>query len=196
MMRRTARGGAGPKVLETAHRLFYRDGIHAVGVDTIAAEAGVTKTALYSNFGSKAQLVVSYLRERDRLWQAEIDRITASVSSPRERVLAVFDAYEAWLSRDRFRGCAFANAAAELPRADDPAREVVRHHKGAVLAYLGRQVELLREPDPELPARLMLLLEGAAVLSGVERHAEPFRVARRLAESLIPPEITEPSGSR
>ncbi|MBW0104705.1 TetR/AcrR family transcriptional regulator [Pseudonocardia sp. KRD291] len=192
-MARTARGGAGAKVLETAYRLFYRDGIHAVGVDAIAAEAGVTKTALYSNFGSKARLVVSYLRERDRLWQAEIDQITASITSPRERVLAVFDAYEEWLSRDRFRGCAFANAAAELPRSDDPAREVVRHHKSAVRSFLRRQVELLPESGPELPARLMILLEGAAVTSTVEQGAEPFRVARRLAESLLPLEAPEPS---
>ncbi|MEV1294631.1 TetR/AcrR family transcriptional regulator [Pseudonocardia sp. NPDC049635] len=195
-MARTARGGAGSKVLETAHRLFYREGIHAVGVDTIAAEAGVTKTALYSNFGSKAQLVVSYLRERDRLWQAEIDRITASIDSPRERVLAVFDAYEAWSARDRFRGCAFVNAAAELPRPDDPAREVVRHHKSAVRGYLARQVDLLCEPGPELPARLMLLLEGAVVTSGIERSAEPFRVARGFAESLLPPDASEQSAER
>ncbi|BBG03526.1 TetR family transcriptional regulator [Pseudonocardia saturnea] len=180
-------------MLETAHRLFYRDGIHAVGVDAIAAEAGVTKTALYSNFGSKARLVVSYLRERDRLWQGEIDRITASITSPRERVLAVFDAYEAWLSRDRFRGCAFANAAAELPRPDDPAREVVRHHKSAVRSFLRRQVDLLREPDPELPAQLMVLLEGAAVTSTIDQSAEPFRVARRLAESLLPHDASESS---
>ena len=63
----------------------------------MAAEAGVTKAALYGNFGSKSGLVVAYLRERDRRWQEEIDRITVAHTDPRERVLAVFDAYEAWL---------------------------------------------------------------------------------------------------
>src|SRR5690242_19038123 len=107
---RTRPGAARAKVLEAASTLFYRDGIHAVGVDTVAAEAGVTKAALYGNFGSKSGLVVAYLRERDRRWQEEIDRITAAHTDPRARVLAVFDAYGAWLSRDGYRGCAFLNA--------------------------------------------------------------------------------------
>src|SRR3954451_16855945 len=115
---RTARGDAAAKVLATAYRLFYSRGIHAVGVDTVAAESGVTKTALYGNFGSKDQLVTAYLRERDRRWQQQIDRITAAHRSPRARVLAVFDAYDAWQSQDGFRGCAFLNAAAEYPDPD------------------------------------------------------------------------------
>ena len=124
--------GEATRALEAAYTLFYREGIHAVGVDTIASEAGVTKTALYSNFGSKDQLVVAYLRERDRLWQQQIDRLNAQHNSPRDRALAVFDAYEDWLSQDGFRGCAFLNATAEFPDPDHPVREVVRHHKAAL----------------------------------------------------------------
>lgn len=73
---RTPRGDAGARVLETAYRLFYSRGIHAVGVDLVTAESGVTKTALYNNFGSKDQLVTAYLRERDRRWQQDVDRVT------------------------------------------------------------------------------------------------------------------------
>ncbi|MDQ7807720.1 TetR/AcrR family transcriptional regulator [Amycolatopsis sp. A133] len=184
-MGRTRPGDAGAKVLKAASTLFYRDGIHAVGVDTVAAEAGVTKAALYGNFGSKSRLVVAYLRERDRRWQEEIDRITAEHPDPRERVLAVFDAYEAWLSRDGYRGCAFLNATSEFPDPADPVREVVRHHKTALHGYLLAQ---LRRVEPEradaLADELMLLLEGAAVTSVVAQSPQPFGTAKRLARTL------------
>ena len=182
-MSRTRPGDAGAKVLKAASILFYRDGIHAVGVDTVAAEAGVTKAALSGNFGSKSGLVVAYLRERDRRWQQEIDRITAAHADPRERVLAVFDAYEAWLSRDGYRGCAFLNATSEFPDPADPVREVVRHHKAAVHGYLRAQLETAGRADA-LADELMLLLEGAAVRSVLDRSTRPFDTAKRLARTL------------
>ncbi|MEV0066823.1 TetR/AcrR family transcriptional regulator [Amycolatopsis sp. NPDC050768] len=185
-MSRTRPGDAGAKVLKAASTLFYRDGIHAVGVDTVAAEAGVTKAALYGNFGSKSRLVVAYLRERDRQWQEEIDRITAGHTDPADRVLAVFDAYEAWLSRDGFRGCGFLNATSEFPDPADPVREVVRHHKTALHGYLLTQLRRIRpEPAETLADELMLLLEGAAVTSVVTQASRPFHTAKRLASTLI-----------
>ncbi len=183
-MGRTRPGDARGKVLKAASTLFYRDGIHVVGVDAVAAAAGVTKAALYGNFGSKSRLVVAYLRERDRAWQEQVDEITAAHPEPRERVLAVFDAYEAWLSRDGYRGCAFLNATSEFPDPSDPVREVVRHHKTALHGYLRAQLARAGEPD-ELADELMLVLEGAAVQSVVAQNATPFRTAKRLATSLL-----------
>ncbi|MGW4488597.1 TetR/AcrR family transcriptional regulator [Amycolatopsis sp. NPDC004368] len=188
-MVRTRPGDAAAKVLEAASALFYREGIHAVGVDTVVAEAGVTKAALYGNFGSKSRLVVAYLRERDRRWQEEIDRITAAHIDPVARVLAVFDAYEAWFSRDSYRGCGFLNATSEFPDPADPVREVVRHHKTALHGYLLNQLRHSRPKRAEtLADELMLLLEGAAVTSVVTQGAEPFRTAKRLAATLTAPE--------
>jgi AcrR family transcriptional regulator len=186
-MGRTRRGDAADKVLRAAYALFYGRGIHAVGVDTVAAEAGVSKAALYANFTSKDQLVVAYLRERDRLWQQQIDRLTAGHESPRDRVLAVFDAYEDWLARGGFRGCAFLNATAEFPDPDHPAREVVRHHKAALRGYLRAQVRRLRPDRSDVLAdQLMILLEGATATSAVEQDRQPIRTARHLAETLLP----------
>jgi AcrR family transcriptional regulator len=167
-----------------------------VGVDTVAAEAGVTKAALYGNFGSKSRLVVAYLRERDRRWQEQIDAITAGHDDPRERVLAVFDAYEAWLSRDGYRGCAFLNAAAEFPDPADPVREVVRHHKTALRSYLRTQLDRAGSDRADALAEdLLLLLEGATVTSVVSRDARPFSVGKRLAETLLPAPGGQASGT-
>ena len=50
--------------MEAADRLFYQKGIRAVGVDTVAAEAGISKRSLYDTFPSKDALIAAYLRQR------------------------------------------------------------------------------------------------------------------------------------
>ena len=52
------------RILETADRLFYLQGIRAVGVDTIAAEIGISKRTLYNHFPSKDALISAYLARR------------------------------------------------------------------------------------------------------------------------------------
>lgn len=79
------------RILEVASELFYFRGIHAVGVDTIAAESGVTKRTLYDRFGSKDTLVATYLQARDQRWrQLVTDRLQSTPSATVTRVLAPF----------------------------------------------------------------------------------------------------------
>ncbi|WGX95345.1 TetR/AcrR family transcriptional regulator [Nocardioides sp. L-11A] len=175
---------AARRILDVASALFYARGITAVGVDTIAAESGVTKRTLYDRFGSKDALVASCLDERNRLWWARLDARLAELSG--ERVLAAFDCYLD--TRDIDRGCAFLNAAAELPR-EHPAHVLARAHKRAVRERLG---ELLALDHPDLEGRdelaehLFLLLEGAVSQRGLDDDDRRMRTARDLAASLLP----------
>ncbi|WP_143626387.1 TetR/AcrR family transcriptional regulator, partial [Streptomyces viridosporus] len=110
---------AARRVLEAAGRLFYERGIHAVGVDLIAAEAGVTKKTLYDRFGSKEQIVVEYLAARDERWRAFLaPYLDAAGPEPAARVLAVFEASRAWAAEHGSKGCSMVNAHAEI---SDPA---------------------------------------------------------------------------
>lgn len=148
------------RILEVASDLFYEQGIHAVGVDTIAAESGVTKPVLYTNFGSKDGLVVAYLLSRHRWWWNLLEEEVERAASP--RALAFFDVYASDHGNSRY-GDAFLNAAAELPD-DHPAHDVVRYHKHSIC---DRLEELVKEDtSPEIDHRLLanhlfLLLEGA-----------------------------------
>src|SRR5918993_389715 len=84
-------------VLDAASELFYERGIHAVGVDTIAERAGVTKKTLYDRFGSKERLVVEYLRARDLRWREHLERrLALAGSDPSARIAAVFEASADW----------------------------------------------------------------------------------------------------
>src|SRR5579863_3244460 len=79
------------RILETADRLFYLQGIRAIGVDTIAAEIGISKRTLYNHFPSKDALISAYL-ERRFVQHTPSDR--RSEISPVEQVLGIFDSLE------------------------------------------------------------------------------------------------------
>lgn len=148
------------QILDVASELFYDQGIHAVGVDTIAAESGISKPTLYKHFGSKDGLVVAYLLNRHRWWWGLLEDEVDRAASP--RALAFFDVYGADHGNAR-RGCAFLNAAAELPE-EHPAHGVIRYHKHSICDLLEELVKEDVAPDLDhrfLANHLFLLLEGA-----------------------------------
>jgi AcrR family transcriptional regulator len=176
------------RVLDAASALFYERGIHAVGVDTIAEAAGVTKKTLYDRFGSKEALVVAYLQHRDARWRDDVEAHLAAVPEPGvERVLAVFDSAIAWSAANSPKGCSAVNARAEVDAADGGAvLPEVSRQKAWLLDLFGSLCAEAGLTDPEGAARaLMLLYEGAIVTVGMGTFAGPFELARELARSVL-----------
>jgi AcrR family transcriptional regulator len=176
-------------VLDAASTLFYERGIHAVGVDTIAEAAGVTKKTLYDRFGSKEALVVAYLQHRDARWREHVAWHLAQVSEPGiERVLAIFDAAITWSGENSHKGCSAVNARAEIGDGHDghPVFPEVSRQK---IWLLDLFAELCTEAGLSQPANLartmMLLYEGAIVTVGMETFAQPFELARGVARSVL-----------
>jgi len=188
---RAPRRPARDALLEAAARRFYAFGLTGTGIDTITAEAGVAKKSLYNNFASKADLVTAYLYARHEEWLGLYRARLENATNPRDRVLAVFDAYadHADLAYEHgFRGCGLLNAAAELP-AGDPGRDVVRAHKEEVEALLAEHLAGLLPDSAEQSAamarHLAFLLEGSMVRAGLEGDDHCVREARAIAATLI-----------
>jgi len=177
---------AARRILDTASSLFYGHGIHAVGVERIAVEAGVTKKTLYDRFGSKEALVVAYLQHRMARWQAFVrDRLQRSRRRPMDRPLVVLDALEAWMV-DNDRGCGFVNAYAELAGTSHAALAQISAEKRWVRDLY---IRLVREAGLDEADRrgcaLSLLHEGAIVemTAGASRTA--LADARRTARLVL-----------
>jgi AcrR family transcriptional regulator len=167
------------RILRTADRLFYGQGIRAIGVDRVAAEAGISKRTLYNHYPSKDALIVAYLERRAR-------PLVLTDEAPAGQILAMFDGLEQAFANARFRGCPFVNAVAELGEPDHPAHPIAKAFKQERKDSLRTLTARLGCPDPdELAAQLALLLDGAIVGALVSGDAAVARTARRAAETLL-----------
>jgi len=151
------------RLLDTATRLFYEGGIHAVGIDRIIAEAGVAKATFYNHFPSKDDLVVAYLKEIDRLGRAAV---AALPKQPPRKMISEAVTAGGW------RGCPFLNAAAEYP---DPASSVRQAINARRVWYHDSLENLLAEdgdPAPSVTASLLVALSDGLLESAYLDDAE------------------------
>jgi AcrR family transcriptional regulator len=171
------------RILKAARELFYRSGIHGVGVDAIAEAAGTNKTTLYRHFESKDELIAACLREYGRELEAawvEIEQEHAG--RPKEQLLAWLRFIAEFKLGTTERGCAFANAAVELPDPDHPARRVIEECKSLHREMIIKLCRKAGLRDPELLADELFLLGEGARLS--IQSLGPNGPAERLAEML------------
>jgi AcrR family transcriptional regulator len=150
------------RIFATACELFYRHGIHGVGVDAIAAEAGSNKMSFYRSFASKEALVAEYLREQEREYWAWWDAAVAPYpDEPRRQVEALFEAQLAIAQSKGCRGCALGNAAAEISDDEDELSALVRAYKERVRKRLHDMAHAMGAREAEsLGDALMLLFDG------------------------------------
>lgn len=152
------------RILMATRALFYRHGIHAVGVEAIAAAAQTNKMTLYRHFGSKDALIAAYVTqladEGDAKWQGFV---SAHPGNPDGQIAAWLDYVEQVLNQSDARGCAIANAAVELPPGHE-ARQIIEAYK---LRKRDRLKTLFRNAgyaDPEgLADEVFLMFEGAQI---------------------------------
>jgi AcrR family transcriptional regulator len=186
MPSRPDRSPPAQRLLDTAADLFAREGIRAVGIERVLADADVARASLYQSFGSKDGLVVAYLDRQDALDRRAYERATARLTDPVARILTVFDLAEKAARRRRYRGCLYLNAATEFPDPRHPVIRVVQHHRQWLLDQVTGALGEVGAPDPEATAhRIQLLYDGALAGSKGARSCEPIRLARQMAEEHI-----------
>ena len=184
MSEQAARKPARDRIFETAREMFYRKGIRAVGVESIANEAGATKMSLYRNFPSKDELVAEVLRQQSREGWDWWDEVVGRFATPRAKLEGLFDAF-AEMAQDDDQGCALCNAAVELHEPDHPAFLVAQQHKRETLRRLNELSRAAGARDDELGDGLMLLLEGSYMSRVTLMGDGPARMLPRAARALI-----------
>ena len=167
------------RILQTADRLFYLEGIRAIGVDTIAAEIGISKRTLYNHFPSKDALINAYLERR-------FVKARPSEQSPVEQILGYFDALERRFSAKDFRGCPFVNAVAELGPEDRGVKKIAIAFKESRRVWFRDLLTQLGVADAEgLATQLVLLVDGSIAQDLVRDDPAMARAAKDAARVLL-----------
>jgi AcrR family transcriptional regulator len=167
------------RILETADRLFYGQGIRAIGVDTVAAEIGISKRTLYNYFPSKDELIVAYLSRRLR-------PTPASDLPPVQQILGNFERLERTFATGVFRGCPFVNAVAELKEPAHAANKIALAFKEQRRLWFRDLLTRLEVDDPDtLAMQLQILADGAIATALVRGDPKVARTAGEAARVLL-----------
>jgi AcrR family transcriptional regulator len=167
------------RILDTADRLFYGHGIRAVGVDTIAAEVGISKRTLYNYVPSKDELIVAYLSRR-------LKPAPPSDRPPVEQILGNFERLERTIATGVFRGCPFVNAVAELKEPAHAANKIALAFKEQPRNWFRELLLQLGVDEPDtLSLQLLLLVDGAIAAAIVRGDPKVATAARQAAAVLL-----------
>ena len=173
------------RLLAAANELFYEEGVHTVGIDRVIERAGVAKATLYSTFGSKDELIRAYLHRRHVIRRERISAALERYSSPRERLLGVFDVLGESFAEPGFHGCAFLNASAEA----QPGSSIIGvtdEYRGWVRMAFTDLARAAGVNDPDTLARaLHLLYDGAGVSARMDHDLGAAASARAVAAVLV-----------
>jgi len=154
------------RLLGTASRIFYAEGLHTVPVDRILDEAGTTRATFYRHFPGKEDLVLAYLEEADRHLRARLEETRAGRASAEDAVRAIAADIAADIEAPGFRGCAFLNAVAEYPDPAHPVHRAVLSHRQWFLEVVTDLMDRVGEGPAEPAARHFVMLRDGAMAAG------------------------------
>lgn len=184
MAKTEKKSSARQRLLNTAEKLFYAEGVRAVGIDRIIAEADVAKTTLYSHFPSKDDLILAVLEKRevdvDQMFEKSIEKAVAKGES---RLEGFFAALKKWFQQAGFRGCSFINAAVELADCQHEASQFSSAHKRRFHAQIHEIIatDFSEQVAQQTAPAISLLVEGAIISAVLQRSAKPADTAREAA---------------
>jgi AcrR family transcriptional regulator len=184
--RRSPESG-GDRIRRAAYELFSQYGVRDVGVDAVIARAGTAKMTLYRNFPSKDELILDFLRRRERLWTEEWLQHESQLRGerPQDQLLAIFDLFSEWFERPDFEGCAFLTTMMEINDRDNPVFQASVEHLARIRGYLRGLAEAAGMADPERVARQWHVLMKGSIMAAHEGDAGAASAARELGVLLL-----------
>ena len=181
---KTSEVGVRDRLLDAADRLFYEEGVRAVGIDRLLAEADAVKASLYQHFGCKDQLVASYLERKTADARAHIEAYLAD-TPPSQRALKFFDWVVEWAESNDFRGCPLQHTVTELTDPTHPARAVAHGQREWVAERFLEWTTAAGAKDAKAMARALVVLFDGAVAGSEVDGPQRARDARWMAKRLL-----------
>ena len=171
------------RIVETASRLFYKQGYNSTGINQVIKEAEVAKASLYQYFPSKEDLLIEYLKETATTTNEMLRSVCDKYKTPHEKVMGLFDFLLKFMKQSEFKGCNFLNVAAELPEGHTAVRALIKKQKNQTRSlFAGIMKPVGKE---KLADELYLLFDAAIVSSKVYEDGWPIKIAGKMAGKLI-----------
>ncbi len=182
-MRQTKRD----ELVQKALQAFYRNGFNATGMDRLVADTGISKTSMYKHFRTKEDLILAVLRLRDEQFRNWLYRRMEDLGkTPRQQLVALFDALEEWFDEPGYRGCMFIKASSEFQDAKHPIHKQSADHKRMLEDHITKLAAQAGYAEPGALARQLLLLKEGAIVTAHLGHTEhPARDAKAAALVLL-----------
>jgi len=177
------------KILDTAERLFFKQGYNITGINQVIEEADIAKASLYKHFGSKADLLVAYLQRFHQTWFDRLEADVNSVPDPKQRLLAIFDYHRERQILGEFGGCRFIKANDEAGMSDERVLAEIQKAKQHLKEFIEQLVinsghkKLLT--DKELTDMVFMMTEGGLVAASIFKHADDLQSAKAIIQRLV-----------
>jgi len=177
------------RIIEAASHLFYFNGYNQTGINQIIAEANVAKASMYQHFRSKEDIAVAYLIGRHAMWMGKLKDCVGVQNTSKGKVIGCFDYIMEWLTEVDFRGCGWQNIITDLPEDHNKIRSQAILHKNDVRKWIH---DLLKNEDQYtdeeaeiLGDEIIILIEGAIILSQIQKNSWPIQAAKRACIKLL-----------
>ncbi|RUR46314.1 TetR/AcrR family transcriptional regulator [Vreelandella populi] len=185
------------RIIETASRLFFRQGYCATGINQIISESGVAKASFYAHFPSKELLAIAWLEQREERWIQQLKERITQCPSVDKRVAALYTLWYDQIREEGYRGCGFINMAGEFSNEESPIRALVRDHKDRVRHIIANEV--LSEYQPrmkpgdfdELVNAIYSLFDGAIIQAQNFMQDWPIDSALKVSLKLLSQSLPE-----
>lgn len=177
------------KILDTAERLFYRQGYNVTGINQVIEEADIAKASLYKHFQSKADLMVAYVARFHQQWFERLEASIAKVADPKEKLLAIFDHQsERQLFRE-YGGCPFVKANNEAgqnePLVLAEIQKAKQRFKDLITELVAHSAHRKILTDEELAETIYLLAEGGTVAASIFKQSSDLQAAKSIIKTLL-----------
>lgn len=179
--------GVKERIIEAASHLFYFEGYNQTGINKILKEASVSKDSMYRYFRSKEDIAVAYLEGRHYMWMGNLTDFVKPYKTNKEKVIASFDYLYVWLKDVDFRGCGWQNIITDLPQDHDKIRHQAVIHKNELRHWIHELLheEDFKSEDQNIGDQILILLEGAIILSQIQKDSWPIDSAKQACLKIL-----------
>jgi AcrR family transcriptional regulator len=182
-----AGAGARDRILNAAYELFCREGVQAIGIDRVIAEAGVAKMTLYRHFPSKQDLVIAVIGLREQRWTFDwlLHEVKQRAQTPEAQLLAFFDVFDEWFRSDDYEACLFINTMFESHDRNSPIGKASVDALANERSIMRRLAEEAGVADPDAFAHTWQILLAGSIVQAAQGVTDAARLARGVASLVL-----------